>query len=274
MALSEDEKKALDCMGYIPMRPATEEHRTYLMSEEYSRRSAKIFGKTKSITFDINEQVTPVVLEYLEPGWHDQTVQCLINAGFKQENILQVGREGVGSMSAAFNRVFEGVYGFDLITTPYVWFLTNVTFEKECILQLVDTIEAKGLKQCAVLHPQFNSDHPFIAKPQVIDSVPFVELTAPLFRMEALRDVGLMDELMPYWGMDADWGYRAKKKGWWCFVEGYTSIQHTYLHQSQPYPISKIRAALRSLYDEQTRNRLIEKYGTDWKQKICPNGGC
>ncbi len=82
------------------------------------------------MVFDINDQVTPVVLEYLEPGWHNQTMQCLLNSGFKQENILQVGREGVGSMSAAFNRVFEGVYGFDLITTPYVFFVTNVTFDK------------------------------------------------------------------------------------------------------------------------------------------------
>ena len=226
------------------------------------------------MTFDINDQVTPIVLEYLEPGWHDQTMQCLLNSGFKQENILQVGREGVGSMSAAFNRVFEGLYGFDLITTPYVWFLTNVTFGKNEIYEIVETMQSRSCQKCAVIHPQFDSSHPFIKNPQATDTVPFVELTAPLFRMEALKDVGLMDELMPYWGMDADWGHRAKLKGWDCCADGYTHIEHVYLHQSQPYPISKIRAALRSLYDEQTRNRLIEKYGTDWKQKICPNGGC
>jgi hypothetical protein len=225
--------------------------------------------------FDINKQVTPVVLEYLEPGSTDQTMQCLIASGFDPENILQVGREGVGSMSKAFNSVFEGVYGFDVITTPYVWFITNVTFGKKTVYSLLDFMESvNGKRQCAVIHPQFDSSHSFIKNPQAIDTVPFVELTAPLFRVDALRDVGLMDELMPYWGMDADWGHRARLKDWWCCVDGYSTIKHTYLHQSQPYPISKIRAALRSLYDEQTRNRLIEKYGTDWKQLICKDGGC
>ena len=224
------------------------------------------------MTFDINNQVTPVVLEYIEPGWHDQTMRCLLNSGFKQENILQVGREGVGSMSAAFNRVFEGIYGFDLITTPYVWFVTNIKFDPIVPTKLLRYIEV--FPKVAAIHPRFESSHSFITNPKGNDIVPFVELTAPLFRMEALRDVGLMDELMPYWGMDADWGCRAKEKGYDCAVTAFARIEHTYLHHSQPYPISKIRAALRSLYDEQTQNRLIEKHGTEWKQKICPNGGC
>ena len=223
------------------------------------------------MTFDINDQVTPIVLEYLEPGWHEQTMQCLLNSGFKQENILQVGREGVGSMSAAFNRVFEGVYGFDVIATEYVWFLTNATFTTPTPLYLYRMLDQDG--GLGVVHPTFNSSHPWLSALKTNFDVPFVELTAPMFRMDALRDVGLMDEQLPFWGMDADWGYRAKVEGWRSGVD-VSMISHTYLHQSQPHPISKIRAALRSLYDEQTRNRLVEKYGADWKQLICKDGGC
>ena len=79
--------------------------------------------------FDINDQVTPIVLEYLEYGSTEQTIKCLLDAGFKQENILQVNREGVGSISKAFNKVFEGYFGFDIVSTKFIWWLSNVTFE-------------------------------------------------------------------------------------------------------------------------------------------------
>lgn len=225
------------------------------------------------MTFDINEQVTPIVLEYLEPGWHDQTMQCLLNSGFKQESILQVGREGVGSMSAAFNRVFEGVYGFDLITTPYVWFVTNVTFDKHVPAFLAAALDE--YPNIAAMHPKFISDHPHIRHAKGRDYVPFVEWTAPMIRVDALRDVGLLDEKLPYWGQDVDWSHRAKLKGWELMADGFSIVNHVYLrHTQNPAPITQVRGALRNIYNQGTENRLIEKYGADWRKLLCPSNSC
>lgn len=227
----------------------------------------------KSMEFDINKQVTPVVLEYLEPGWHDQTMQCLIASGFGPENILQVGREGVGSISKAFNSVFEGVYGFDVITTEYVWFVTNVTFDKHVPAFLASALDE--YTDVAAIHPKFMSDHPHIRLPKGRDYVPFVEWTAPMIRMVALHDVGLLDEKLPYWGQDVDWSHRAKIKGWELMADGFSAVQHTYLrHQQNPFPITQVRGALRNIYNQSTENRLIEKWGKEWRKLLCPSNSC
>lgn len=227
----------------------------------------------KSMEFDINKQVTPVVLEYLEPGWHDQTMQCLIASGFGPENILQVGREGVGSISKAFNSVFEGVYGFDVITTEYVWFVTNVTFDKHVPAFLAAALDE--YTDVAAIHPKFMSDHPHIRLPKGRDYVPFVEWTAPMIRMVALHDVGLLDEKLPYWGQDVDWSHRAKIKGWELMADGFSAVQHTYLrHTQNPAPITQIRGALRNVYNQSTENRLIEKWGKEWRKLLCPSNSC
>jgi GT2 family glycosyltransferase len=223
--------------------------------------------------FDINKQVTPVVLEYLEPGWHDQTMQCLIASGFDPENILQVGREGVGSMSKAFNSVFEGMYGFDVITTEYVWFVSNITFDKHVPAFMAAALDEYN--NVAAIHPKFASDHPHIRNAKGRDYVPFVEWTAPMIRMDALREIGLLDEKLPYWGQDIDWSHRAKVKGFELMVDGHSTVQHTYLrHTQNPAPITQIRGALRNVYNQSTENRLIEKWGKEWRKLLCPSNSC
>jgi len=233
----------------------------------------KQYGRPKGMEFDINQIVTPVVLEYLEPGWNKQTMQCLIASGFEQENILQVGREGVGRMSKAFNSVFEGMYGFDVITTEYVWFVSNITFDKHVPAFMAAALDEYN--NVAAIHPKFASDHPHIRNAKGRDYVPFVEWTAPMIRMDALREIGLLDEKLPYWGQDIDWSHRAKVKGFELMVDGHSTVQHTYLrHTQNPAPITQIRGALRNMYNQSTENRLIEKYGADWRKLLCPSNSC
>lgn len=222
--------------------------------------------------FDINQLVTPVVLEYLEKGWHDQTIQCLLDAGFDDTAILQVSREGVGSMSKAFNSIFLGIDGFDIIETPFVWFVTNIQFDKHVPAFLASCLEDNP--NVAAVHPKFTSDHPHIRNAKGRDIVPFVEWTAPMVRMSAMWEVGLLDEQLPYVGQDIDWSYRAKQKGFELMVDGHATVQHTYLYMNQPEPISRIRAALRGLYMDSTYAHLAAKYGQDWKQIICPTQTC
>lgn len=217
---------------------------------------------------DINKYVTPVVLIYLEPGWAEKTAYCLLKAGFTMSNVRTVDREGVGSMSKAFNRAM-----FDqTITTPYVWWVTNIEFEPDVPTKLFEALEYKP--NVAAIHPGFASDHPHIRNSQRLELAPFVEFTAPMFNYDALHEIGPADEALPYIGMDIDWSYRAKEKGFDLMVDGSTKIEHTYLHQGQGHTISKIRAALRSYHIPATYARLEQKYGPDWKTKICPGGAC
>ena len=222
--------------------------------------------------FDINNLVTPVVLEYLEANWTEQTIKCLLDAGFDDTNILQVSREGVGSMSKAFNSIFFGIDGYDIIETPFVWFVTNVTFDKHVPAFLASCLEDNP--KLAAVHPKFSSDHPHIREAKGRVLVPFVEWTAPIVRMSAILEVGVLDEQLMYVGQDIDWSYRAKQKGFELMVDGHSLINHTYLYRNAPEPISQIRKALRQYHMPATYARLEEKYGKDWRDLICITKTC
>lgn len=227
--------------------------------------------KSKSnMEHNINDLVTVVQLEYLEPGFTEQTRACLVAAGFDPDKIIMATREGVGSMSLAFNRAVFGNH----IKTPFVWWVTNIRFEPDVPVKLVDAFfNMRELKPAAV-HPGFMSDHSHIRNARNVEYAPFIELTAPMFETNRLRHIGPMDEKLPYIGMDIDFSYRAAQFGYKFKVDGTARIEHTYLHQSAPHPISRIRASLRQLHMPATYARLEAKYGPDWKTKICPGGAC
>ena len=131
-----------------------------------------------------------------------------------------------------------------------------------------------GWEDVGMIHPSFESDHPFLRgceKPYF--PVSFCEFTAPMIRMETLKEVGLLDEDMPYFGMDIDLSARMKEKSWTCAVSN-CRINHVYLYKSQPEMISTIRLALRQLYTKSTYDKLAVKWGENWRNKICKDGNC
>lgn len=207
--------------------------------------------------------ITAIVLEYLEPGWTERTEKCVINAEIKMK-LAYVGREGVGSMSDAFNR------GWVKVDTEYVWFLTNVGFTPDMPKVLLGLMER--FPNCAGIHPAHRSDHFHLRKNgPYISTVPFIEWTAPFIRMSALEDVGGTDEQMPYWGFDLDWSHRAKERGWDVMVSREFELDHEYLVSCcDRHPISKKREARRRRFDVSTEKRLREKWGTDWMKKLWP----
>ena len=71
-------------------------------------------------------KIYPIVLLYEEAGWKKATEDCLSAAGFRQWDYAD--RDGVGSMSKAFNRAF---YDISPRREKYIWFVTNVTFPPE-----------------------------------------------------------------------------------------------------------------------------------------------
>lgn len=206
-----------------------------------------------------NPHVKAIQLEYLETGWTARTFDCL-----QADNVAtmhKATREGVGSMSAAFNR--EAAKILKSKKSPaFIWFVTNVNFDPGTAQALLDAFD----ENTAAVHPMMpGSDHPHIRKPKGVQEVPFVEWTAPMIRVEALREIGVLDEDMPYVGMDLDWSHRAREAGWNLKSTDRATVRHTYLRHNAPEPISKLREQLRALYNHQTNEKLVKKYGANWK---------
>lgn len=212
------------------------------------------------------KKIWPIVLVYEETGMTEKTEACLERAGF--EDWGYVYREGVGSMAAAFNR---GITDMPK-AAKFVWFITNVVFEPEMPLSLLQALENN--ENAAAVHPGFDSDHPPIRDAKGVQEVNFIEWTAPLVRRSALVHIGILDEELPYVHFDLDWSYRARDRKWTLLVDGRHRLGHTYLHRQAPETISVIRAKLRTLRHPASVARMVEKYGPDWIRKTCPGGNC
>ena len=211
-------------------------------------------------------EIWPIVLVYEETGMTAKTEACLERAGF--EDWGYVYRDGCGPMAAAFNRGTKD--------TPkeykFIWFLTNVVFDPEMPLSLLNALESN--ENAAAVHPAFDSDHPHIRNAKEVQGVNFIEWTAPLVRRSALVHVGLLDEGLPYVHFDLDWSYRARENSWQLLVDGQHRLGHTYLHQQAPEKISLLRRQLRELRHPASVARMVEKYGHDWIRITCPGGNC
>lgn len=208
--------------------------------------------------------ILPIVLKYQEKGWTEKTVQCLIDAGFEKMDIVFADRDGVGNMSRAFNDVVWINY---IIEKRFIWFLTNVEFPPEMPLSLLSCFD----DETAAVHPGFDSEHPHIKTAfGVVPDVPFIEWTAPMVNTYIFELFGGLDEQMPYWGMDLSFSKRCRDAGYMLKIDGRYRLKHNYLRTNAPEKISLIRRELRSLYDKQTEERLIEVHGEDYLAEIWP----
>lgn len=210
------------------------------------------------------KKLIAIQLRYNESGWSAETYSCIESDEIPI--VIEASREGVGSISLAFNRAMKWMY--DNIATSdlpeFVWMVTNVTFKPGTAKALMSAFD----KSTAAVHPKFKSDHPHIRNPKGVQDVPFVEWTAPMIRLSAWEQVGQLDEQMPYWGMDLDWSYRAKQKGYKLRTTDAAIVNHAYLRNHAPERISEIRRELRRLYDTQTEQALIKKYGQNYRTKV------
>lgn len=214
------------------------------------------------ITGNVKPRVKTIVVSvvYSEPEW-ERTHRNLLALGVP---VVFVARrpEGVGSLAEAINRGFRDAcarYDFD-----YVWFVTNIWFGKSAVPQLEAALDTGKF---AAVHPAFDSDHAFCRKrPGSTErvEVPFVEFTAPIVRREVMEKFPL-DEAMPYWGHDLDWGVRVRAAGLKIGVDYGCTVEHSYIRNKAKTGVTAQRAALRKQTDESTIRRMEEKYGDDWK---------
>jgi len=211
------------------------------------------------------DTVAIVSIIYKEPEW-DATERCLDRCGFPK---FFVDRKGTGSLAKALNAGFlQWGQGFQ-----YIWFVTNVTFSHTCLISLVEAMEMNP--EFAGITPAFWSDHLF-TRPAPgktgVASVPFIEFTAPIVRTSVFRDFPL-DERMPYWGHDLDWGYRVRSSGHRVGVLYDETLGHEYIRNNKnECLITTIRKGKRQQTNESTRKALFEKYGPDWRKVLAWQG--
>ena len=206
-----------------------------------------------------------LILEYEEPGWTEATIECAKAAGLEHLTVARGGR-GTGPITS-FNK------GMKVMPTgvDWVWFLTNVTFEPE-MLETMVRIAGRD-PDCAVVHPAHYSDHPHLRPDgRPYEEVPFIEWTAPLVSTYAWRDVGELDEGMKYWGMDLDWSFRARLRGWKLYVSRLYRLEHVHLKDAQEgeLPVTTRRRQVRAAQNRATEQRLRQKWGDEWMKLLWP----
>jgi hypothetical protein len=203
-----------------------------------------------------------VSIIYEEPEWK-QTKKCIQRLNLP---VVYVDRNGVGSLSKAFNRGFDKLLELhpDL---KYVWMISNVVFNQDVLSKIIPYME-----EYDCIHPSFNSDHMHI-RPQFysgVKPVPFVEFTAPVVKVETFKKFPL-DEELPYWGQDLSWGYEVRQAGGKIGVHYGTQVRHEYIRHKvrrKPLPVTKTRQRLRKETNHSTRERLRTLYGDNWGQVL------
>lgn len=192
---------------------------------------------------------------YLEPEWLN-TKKCIDRTGLPV-HYVERNPAGVGSLAEAINRGFREIESFGF---KYVWVVTNITFEKGVPFKLRSMMD-----DYAIVHPSFSSDH-YFCRPD--DSgktkpVPFVEFTSPMIKSDTFI---YLDENMPYWGHDQDYGYRMWERKQKVGVNHAVKIDHTYIRKTVHYFSTTLqRHNLRKATNRSTKEALARKYGDGWR---------
>jgi hypothetical protein len=192
-----------------------------------------------------------VAVQYLEPEYIN-TLRAINSCGIPT---IYVDRKGTGSLAEAYNK------GFKKVQAEYVWFISNISFDKNTPNKLLQSIHGyEGI------HPTFESHHRFIRQGKGIKQAPFLEFTAPLIRSEVFKEIGLIEE-MPYWGHDIAFGIECEKRGYKLAVDHNTKVDHVYIWDSKRNPITEKRKKLRLESDKPTEEYLNLNYPR-WKEYL------
>lgn len=221
---------------------------------------------------NLKDEVLIVAMVYLEPYW-EQTKKCIEDTGL---DVIYADREGVGSMSGAFNtrlmKFFEAKKMLDsgLPDYKYIFFVTNIAFKLSDIERLVASIEAIG-ERCVGIHPCHSSDHQTHqllggVKVNITKEVKYIEWTAPLVRMDYFEK-NMLDSRFRYWFFDLVWCHEARKQRKIVCVDYDVYVQHSYLRfNEQNHPISRIRSELRWYWEKPEQETLEQIYGANWRE--------
>lgn len=211
-------------------------------------------------------KVSILSIVYDEPYW--SKTECIIEElSIKRGyDVVYVRRNphGHGSLSEAINRGIKLVPSYN----KYVWIITNVTFKPEIIDPMLEAMEEHNL---AAIHPAMNnSDHLFKRQngKNMIMEVPYIEFTAPLVRLDIMREFPLNED-MPYWGHDLAWGHEVREAGYIIAVDHSVTVEHDYIRNNfRNHSVTTARMKARQATNQSTIEKLVQLYGTDWKQVL------
>ena len=217
---------------------------------------------------EVMQKLAIIALKYLEPEWQE-TQDCLSKVNYP---VFYADRDGVGNMSRAFNEAFDKYVKGKF---EYVWFVTNITFAPDVPDSLLSTLQMANefkLKFIAC-HPGMNSsDHVthWVDGSDIIKTVPFVELTAPMYNCRLFEEYMFCEHTWYYY-MDLIIGYHARQDGYELLVDTSVEVNHTYLRkQVKKHPISIIREQLRNHQTPLSKAYMVKTYGEDWQSKLWP----
>lgn len=205
-------------------------------------------------------KVCIIALKYLEPYW-ESTQKNIIDS---QLPVIYVDREGVGSMTKAFNSAIPELnkkFGDNI--PDYLFFVTNNNFTKETINRLVESMDKTSF---AAIHPSHDSDHPSHKNngTNEILETKYIEWTAPIVRTDLFLKYPL-NENYHYWFFDLVWSFEIKKNGYKIGVDHGAFVDHKYLVKDLSNPISKKRKELRDARNIIEHQILLNEYGPNWR---------
>lgn len=237
--------------------------------------------------------VAIIFLKYEEEEYQSKMESCLNDFTLWHEKhhnqafvyqIFDADRDGVGNMSRAFNDAFirncvvnsrklqaigkVATWIYDEINFDYVWFVTNIKFSPAIPGKLIQALEEDP--ELAAIHPAFHSDHGFLCprNSDAVQEVPFVELTAPMFRVADFFQFMLCEET-PYYYMDLIISHQLKQAGKKLAVHHGATIDHVYLRNTKSqHPISRIREQLRHYWTPRSREYMLNTFGPNWENEL------
>jgi GT2 family glycosyltransferase len=221
------------------------------------------------------ESLTRTILGDLLAQDYDEEYLGLFVTDNGSSTPFQTDVKGVTVLRSDTNRFIAGGHNFGIEQLKgdkrwdYFWIIDNDVriLNNDALLLMVNEMVVHP--RIAAIQPAMPSDHAFLRphKGTGWSSVPFIEWTAPLLRYTAVRDLGLADERMRFWGMDLDWCARARRAGWDLAVEYGARCHHeyrgTWARRPELNPLWEPRVA-------ETETVLREKYGIDWFLELWP----
>lgn len=206
--------------------------------------------------------ILPIILHHNTSAVYTQKIElALQHTGV----IVYDSSEYKTAFTASFNRAIE-IYKREQVNNPAYTHVMICNNDIDLRAEQFGALEKIIGSASGIFTPVVNSPHHKVMSKQSdkeMDEVPCIEFICPVISNDVLKDVGFLDAgLTLGWGIDMDYSYRAKLKGYRSMVVNHISVHH-YGNKSQESPLAYGNKANMEM------NHILKlKYGADWRQLL------